>query len=357
MSAERWTLPPEWAPQDAVMLTWPHGATDWAEVLPAVEPVFVAMASAIAARERLLVVAHDAEVAAHVRSTLGAAGVELGRVAIAEVPCDDTWARDHGPLTVARGAERLPLDFVFNAWGGKFDATQDDAITQGLGRLGVFSAAPEAVPLVMEGGSVEVDGAGTLLVTTRCLLNPNRNPSLGRGAIEALLCARFGVRQVLWLEHGQLEGDDTDAHIDTLARFAPGGGIVYVACDDASDGHYEELALMEAELRALRDASGAAYRLYPLPWPSAKHGEDGRRLAASYANYLILNDAVLVPTYRDAQDGAALAVVAAAYPGREVVGIDCLPLIQQGGSLHCLTMQLPAGRSRRGCVGVEPRRR
>lgn len=348
MSAERWTLPPEWAPQDAVMLTWPHAATDWGEVLEEVEPVFVEIARAVAARERLLVVTHDGAVRARVEGLLAAAGVELARVRCVEVACDDTWARDHGPLTVTRGEATLPLDFVFNAWGGKFDATQDDAINQALGAAGVFQRAPEPVALVLEGGSVEVDGAGSLLTTTQCLLNPNRNPSLGRGAIEALLCARFGVRQVLWVEHGHLEGDDTDAHIDTLARFAPEGGIVYVACDDPSDSHYDELAAMAGELASLRSASGAPYQLHALPWPGAKHGEDGRRLAASYANYLIINGAVLVPTYRDAQDAAALAVIAAAYPGREVIGIDCLPLIQQGGSLHCLTMQLPAGTLRSG---------
>ncbi|MBH24368.1 MAG: agmatine deiminase [Myxococcales bacterium] len=340
-------LPPEWAPQDALMITWPHAETDWGPALDEVERVWVEIALAVTPRQRLWVVAHDEAVAARVRALLGRAGVAAAQVDVWIAPCDDTWARDHGPLTVGLPGEAWqPLDFTFNGWGGRFPSDRDDAITANLGRAGAFQRAPVAMGMVLEGGSVEVDGQGSLLTTRRCLLNPNRNPKLSQGEIEDRLRRAFGVEQLLWLEHGHLEGDDTDAHIDTLARFAPERGIVYVSCDDPEDPHFAPLQAMERELEAMRDVAGRPYRLWPLPWPSPKYGEEGLRLAASYANYVIINGAVLVPTYRDRRDAEALQVVAEAHPGRRVIGVDCLGVIQQGGSLHCLTMQLPRGATR-----------
>ena len=197
--------------------------------------------------------------------------------------------------------------------------------------------------LILEGGSVESDGKGTLLTTRECLLSPNRNPHLDQAAIEQELARCLGADHFLWLAHGYLAGDDTDSHIDTLARLAPDDTILYVHCDDPEDEHFPALAAMEKELAAFRTKGGKPYRRLPLPWPKARFDGEGNRLPATYANFLIINHAVLVPTYRDPKDSEALAVVAEAFPGREVIGIDCLPLIFQHGSLHCITMQLPEG--------------
>ena len=199
------------------------------------------------------------------------------------------------------------------------------------------------MPLVLEGGSIESDGAGTLLITAACLLSPNRNPHLSREQIESLLKEQLGVERILWLHRGWLAGDDTDSHIDTLARLCPDDTILYTACDDPADEHFEELAAMKRELEGLRSRENRPYRLIPLPFPAAKQGLDDERIPATYANFLIINGAVLVPTYEDRHDAAALAAVGLSFPGREIIGINCSSIILQHGSLHCLTMQLPKG--------------
>lgn len=235
------------------------------------------------------------------------------------------------------------LDFGFNGWGLKFAANHDNLVTRTLKQQGILRPVLNTIGLILEGGSIESDGNGTLLTTSQCLLSPNRNPQLSRNELEGAMQNLFGAQHVLWLEHGHLEGDDTDAHIDTLARLCPNNTIVYVACDDPDDSHYPALQQMEQELKTLTAPDGSPYRLLGLPWPSPIYDADGNRLPASYANYLVVNDAVLVPTYRDPVDNGALAMVALAYPGREIIGIDCLPLLEQHGSLHCITMQLPQG--------------
>lgn len=338
----RFELPPEWAPQSGVMITWPHPESDWRPWLGAVEPAYMALARHITRREKLLVSCHSAE---HVASRLRDAGADPSRVLLREIPSNDTWTRDYGPLTVLdRGRPHL-LSFTFNGWGGKFAAPLDNLVTRRLHAGGAFGRLPlTTMDLVLEGGSIEVDGRGSLLTTERCLLTPTRNPHLDRSEIEAQLRWAFGVTRILWLRHGHLAGDDTDSHIDTLARFCDPYTLAYVACDDRTDEHFDDLREMEAELRLLQDPQGEPYRLVPLPWPAAKHDpEDGRRLAASYANFLIINGAVLVPTYQDPADDEALRRLAACFPDRAVIGIDSLPLIRQNGSLHCITMQLPAG--------------
>jgi agmatine deiminase len=334
-------LPAEWAAQDGVLLAWPHETSDWHPVLDLVEPVFIEIIKQISRCERVLVVAPDVEAT---RRKLAAAGVVLERVAIYAIPSNDTWSRDFGPLTVLEDGVPVLLDFGFNGWGLKFAAGQDNQITARLQAAGAFGARERRVPgLILEGGSIESDGAGTLLTTAECLLGPNRNPQLSRQGVEAELRRWLGAERILWLENGYLAGDDTDSHIDTLARLCPNDTIAYVACDDERDEHYEALRRMEAELRAFRNRDGRPYRLLPLPWPTAKYDADGERLPATYANFLVINDAVLVPTYQDSGDAAALAAVGQAFPDRAIIGIDCLPLILQHGSLHCVTMQLPRG--------------
>lgn len=334
-------LPAEWEPQDAVLVCWPHADTDWRPLLDRVEPLYAELVRQLARLATVLVVVQDA---ARVTAVLGDAGVSRDRVRLFPLPSDDTWARDFGPLTVLEnGAPRL-VDFTFNGWGGKYSAVQDDRLTAGLHRAGAFGDTPLETPgLVLEGGSVDSDGAGTLLTTSRCLLHPGRNPHLDRAGVEAALGRWLGAERVLWLEHGALEGDDTDAHIDTLARFAPGNAIVHQACDDPADAHFAPLGRMAAELAALRTRGGRPYRLLPLPWPAPRQDAAGARLPATYANFLVLNGGVLLPTYDDPADARAAAVLATAFPNHSVVPVPCTPLLEQHGSLHCLTMQIPKG--------------
>ncbi len=335
-------LPAEWEPQSAVMIAWPHAGTDWAERLAEVETTYVALAAAITRFESLVIVVADTAVEAAATSQLRAAGVDLARIRFIALPYDDTWLRDSGPITLGDDAGNFQLtDFRFTGWGGKFGATQDDALIRGLVAAGVFGrAAHRRIDWALEGGAIESDGAGSVLTTWRCLVQ--RHPEQSREEMTAILRDGLHATRVLWLDYGYLEGDDTDAHIDTLARFAPGQRIVFQSCDDPADPHHAELQRMASELAALRTTSGESYQLYPLPWaqPILDHG---RRLAASYANYLIVNGAVLVPAYGDSADAEAARIIGHAHPGREVVQVPCRPLIWQNGSLHCLTMQLPAG--------------
>lgn len=337
-------LPPEWAAQSAVQLTWPHAGSDWAPFLAEVEPVFIAIASAVTRFEHLIVACHDEKIRARVGDLFKAANLPAQRLHLYCVPANDTWARDHGPISVLCQDQITLLDFGFNGWGGKYPYDLDNRITQKLHAQNAFGETPlEIVPMVLEGGSIEVDGQGTLLTTERCLLSSTRNPMLDRTQIEAKLAELLGITRFLWLKNGYLAGDDTDSHIDTLARLCDAHTIAYVACDDPSDEHYAELKAMEAELRAFRSAADRPYRLVPLPWPNAKFDADGARLPATYANFLIINNAVLVPTYRDIADDAALEILRGCFPEHSIIGIDCLPLILQHGSLHCVTMQIPAG--------------
>lgn len=338
------SFPAEWAPQDGVQLTWPNDRGDWAPYLARVEPVFVALAREIARREQVLIGCYDNAHCLAVAERLRTAGVEMGRVRLLAAPSNDTWARDHGPITIYTDGRPRMLDFTFNGWGGKYDAELDNRITGRLAAAGAFDDCPlDPVDLVLEGGGIETDGAGTLLTTTSCLLAPTRNPHLDRAQLETRLGELLGVDRFLWLHLGHLEGDDTDGHIDTLARFCNPDTIAYQGCDDPGDSHYPALSAMAEELRALRTRDGRPYRLVELPWPQPKHNAQGQRLPATYANFLIINGAVLAPTYADPADALALERLQACFPNHAIVPIDCSALILQYGSLHCVTMQLPRG--------------
>lgn len=332
-------FPAEWYPQSGIQLTWPHEETDWAYMLDEVTTCYIELAREIARRERLLIVTPHPE---QVKQLLQGV-VDLEAVTFAQCPTNDTWARDHGGITLFCDGTPAIYDFKFNGWGLKFAANYDNLITSTLCRQGRFNARYEnRLNFVVEGGALESDGAGTLLTTSECLLSPNRNGEWSQARIEEYLKETFGLQRVLWLDHGYLAGDDTDSHIDTLARFAPGNTIVYVQCTDPTDEHYEALRRMEEQLRTFTTLEGAPYRLLPLPMANAVYDENGERLPATYANFLIMNDAVLYPTYRQpANDRAAAQVLQQAFPDREIVGIDCSPLIRQHGSLHCVTMQYP----------------
>ena len=333
-------FPAEWYPQSAVQLTWPHEDTDWAPILDEVTDCFVAIAREIVKRQKLLIVCTNE---AEVRRRLGAVDVE--KIIFREIMSNDTWARDHGGITVYINGKPVVYDFVFNGWGMKFASNYDNLITRMLTKTNTFSSEVEVFnmqPFVLEGGSLETDGHGTLLTTVACLGSVNRNEYLHPEQLEVHLKALFGLSRILLLENGYLAGDDTDGHIDMLARFCDEQTITYVQCTDERDEHFVELQAMESELKAFRTTDGQPYRLIPLPMADKVMWE-GKRLPASYANFLIINDALLMPCYQSAKDLLAQKALQEAFPGREIIGINCRSLIKQHGSLHCVTMQYPAG--------------
>ena len=330
-------FPAEWAPQQFVQLTWPHADTDWAYMLDEVQACFKNIAREIAQRQQLLIVAPDVE---DVRRQI-ANEVNMANVTLVQLPSNDTWARDHGGITIFEDGKPVILDFQFNGWGLKFASDKDNLITERLYQAGhLFGELRNCRNFTFEGGSIESDGNGTLLTTSECLLSSNRNATMTREDIEAYLLDTLGARQLLWLDHGYLAGDDTDSHIDTLARLCPNDTILYVKCDDVADEHYEALHRMEEQLKSFRTLSGQPYRLIALPMARPAY-EDDERIPATYANYLVINEAVLVPTYGTDLDAFALAQVQQAFPNYEIVGVDCQALIRQHGSLHCVTMQYP----------------
>ena len=331
-------LPAEWATQDFVQLTWPHADTDWAYMLEEVTECFVNIAREIVKRQQLLIVCLNAEEVETFFSE-----DELQRISFAEMPTNDTWARDHGGITVFEDGKAVVYDFTFNGWGMKFAANHDNQITRKLYQSGIFEAFGyrNCMDFVLEGGSIESDGEGTILTTAECLLSDNRNNS-SREVIEQKLKDYFGAEQILWLDHGYLAGDDTDSHVDTLARLCPNNTIAYVKCDDETDEHYEALKKMEEELQSFSTLKGGgSYNLIPLPMADAVYDEDGERIPATYANFLIINGAVLLPVYNSEKDAIAIAQMQKAFPKHEIVPIDCNALIKQHGSLHCVTMQYP----------------
>lgn len=333
-------FPAEWAEQSGVMLTWPHEGTDWADMLGEVEACFIAIAKAIAEREKLLIVCHNRQLLLD-----KLANCRIENIVFAELPSNDTWARDHGAITVVKGGKLTLYDFAFNGWGKKFEANLDNQITSSLYDKGFFGKKvcyENKQHLVLEGGSVESDGEGTLLTTRECLLSANRNQHLTQTEIEIQLTELFGLQQILWLSSGYLAGDDTDSHIDTLARFCDPETIAYVKCDDVNDEHYDTLIQMVRELANFRTLKNKPYNLIPLPMADPVFDGD-QRLPATYANFLIINNAVLVPFYNSTKDEITARQLQTAFPAREIIGIDCLPLIKQHGSLHCVTMQFPKG--------------
>lgn len=333
-------LPAEWFPQSGVQLTWPHAQTDWAYMLPEVQECFVHIAREIAKRELLLIVTPEPEA---VREQIEGE-VCMSRVRFCPCETNDTWARDHGAITLIDNGAPSLLDFTFNGWGKKFAAELDNEITRQAAEAGLLKGKyTNHRDFVLEGGSIESDGRGTLLTTSQCLLAPHRNEPMNREEIEEYLRSAFHLQQVLWLDHGYLAGDDTDSHVDTLARLCSPTTIAYVQCTDKEDEHYEALRAMEEQLKTFRTPAGEPYRLLPLPMVD-KIEEEGERLPATYANFLILNGAVLYPTYKQPEnDQQAKKILQQAFPECEIVGIDCCALIKQHGSLHCVTMQYPVG--------------
>lgn len=340
----KFRLPAEWEPNEYVLLSWPHEGTDWSYMLDEAVHCYIEIAKAISRYARLIIVAPDVSAAANTLKGF----VDTEKVIFVEIPTNDTWARDFGMLCTVSADVMVHInDFKFNGWGLKFASCEDNLITRRMLEKGLVGNNAEYVNrlnFVLEGGSIEVDGEGTLLTTSHCLLSPNRNGASTKDEIETELKEAFGCERVLWVDHGDLEGDDTDSHIDTLARFLPGDIIVYSACDRPDDSHYTELKLMEEELISFTTPEGKNYRTVGLPIPNGIYDEAGERLPATYANFLIINGAVIMPVYGDDHyDRLAVEKIKAAMPLYDIVTVDCRALIRQHGSLHCVTMQIPAG--------------
>jgi len=310
MNKQNRRMPAEWEPQSMVQLTWPHKDTDWAPILPEITDVYDNLAREIRKREQLLIVD--------------------------DIPHNDTWARDHGFITVEENGKKILLDFCFNGWGEKFPANLDNAINRHLYEQGLISGTYENhLDFVLEGGSIESDGKGTIFTTSCCLMAPHRNQPLTQLEIEKRLMQYLGAERVVWINHGSLIGDDTDGHIDTLVRICPNDTLLYIGDDE----DHPDLVSMEDELKTFRTLDGHPYRLLRLPLPRPIY-DDVDRLPATYANYLVVNGAVLVPTYNQPDlDQEAMNIIQQAFPDREIIGIDCRAVIKQHGSLHCCTMQ------------------
>jgi agmatine deiminase len=338
-----YAMPAEWAPHRGTWLSWPHRESSWPDRFEPVPGVFAEIVRHLAPREEVHINVGDAALEASARAALARAGVPPGNVFFHRHPTNDAWCRDHGPMFVQRGTpgpdRQLVVDWGYNAWGGKYPPFDDDdrVPTRIAEELGLPVVAPG---IVMEGGSIDVNGRGTLLTTEACLLNPNRNPTLGRAEIEAYLRDFLGVRHILWLGDG-IEGDDTDGHVDDLTRFVDPTTVVTVVEDDPADPNHAPLRDNLERLRHMTDQDGRPLDVVTLPMPRPMY-QDGQRLPASYANFYIANGVVLMPAYDPERDPEARATLARVFPGREVIPVDCRDLVWGLGAVHCVTQQWPA---------------
>ncbi|AKF24236.1 agmatine deiminase [Sulfurovum lithotrophicum] len=330
----------EWERQRCVLMSFPHEHTDWydpedpSSLNEALSP-FIRIAQAIAYKEAVYIICQAKE-------KIASMFCSTRNMTFIEIPTNDTWIRDYGYISIEEDGQTKLLDFVFDGWGGKFEAELDNSVNTLLHQKGYMGITQlEHIDFILEGGSIESDGKGTILTTSQCLCNPNRNGGSTKEEAEHKLKEYLSAKRVLWLDHGYLAGDDTDGHIDTLARFTDEATIAYVQCEDSEDEHYHALKKMEEQLRSFRQQNGNPYKLVPLPMCEAKYDKEGKRLPATYANFLITNDALVFPTYSDSQnDSKAEEILRELFPGREMIPVNCLKLIEEGGSLHCSTMQV-----------------
>ncbi len=335
----------EWESQAGVLLAWPHPDSDWGPILDAIERVYTELTTAIARHEPVVIVCRDRTHRDRVRARLAGQAAASAPVSIVTLTYNDTWIRDYGPLSIEHQGVPQLINFAFNGWGERYEAGQDRRVAERLHGLGVFGGTPmrSVDDWVLEAGSIDTDGRGTLLTTASCLLADNRNGRADRHRVEQRVGRPLGIERILWLDGGGLTGDDTDGHVDTLARFCDPATIAYATALHPRDEHYEPLRAMAAQLRGFRRPDGQPYRLVPLPLPRPIRSPIGERLPASYANFLIVNGAVVVPGYGDPMDQTARTALGACFPDREVLTLDALPLIQERGSIHCASMQVAAG--------------
>ena len=328
-------MPAEWEKQQCILMSFPHEDTDWAQenLNEALSP-FIRIAQAIAYAQAVYIICKD-------KTKIASLFCSTRNLTFIEIPTNDTWIRDYGYISIKENGENKLLDFTFDGWGGKFEASLDNSVNTALHKKGYMGTTPlESIDFVLEGGSIESDGTGTILTTTECLCNPNRNNGLSKEEVEKELEKILGNTRVLWLDYGYLAGDDTDSHIDTLARFVNKETIAYVKCEDKNDEHYDALQKMEKQLQGFTTKEGNPYILVPLPMTDAIYNNQKERLPATYANFLITNDALIYPTYADKNDTKVHEIFKILFPDKEIIPINCLKLIEQGGSLHCSTMQV-----------------
>ena len=334
------TLPAEWERQQCVLISFPHEETDWVDankpesLNQALSP-FIRIAQAIAYTQAVYIICKD-------KTAIASMFCSTNNMTFIEIPTNDTWIRDYGYISVYDKEEKKLLDFTFNGWGNKYEAHLDNAVNKILHQKGYMGISPlESIDFILEGGSIDSDGEGTLLTTSQCLCHHNRNPQYSQEEIENKLKQHLGAKRILWLDHGYLAGDDTDSHIDMLARFVNQNTIVYVQCNDQEDEHYQALEKMQTQLQSFKDSQGNPYTLIPLPMTKPIYNAEQQRLASSYANFLITNHALIYPTYGDENDKIVAGIFKDLFPDKEIIPINCLKLIEEGGSLHCSTMQIP----------------
>ena len=333
-------FPAEWEKQSAVLIAWPHTTGDFSNNLESVEQTYSIIADTITQYQRLIIVCRDDSHQQHIQALI----TNYDDIDFIHATVNDIWVRDTVFLSVEKEGSITHLNFLFNGWGEKYQHQNDNDLNHKLLNAKPFKGkAHKDIDFILEGGSVESDGIETILTTKQCLLNPNRNKGLTQQQIEQQLLENLGAKRILWLDQENLSGDDTDAHIDTLARFCSANTIAYTSCKDTDDLHYTNLKYMERQLQDFRNPEGDPYHLVALPLPKPIFDGDGQQLPANYANFLIINHAVLVPTYGDAMDDIALKRLGECFPQHEIIAIPCKPLVHQYGSLHCMTMQFPAG--------------
>lgn len=309
----------EWEKQESLFLSLPHENSDWKPYLNEILASYEELVAAIVPFQKVVLICPDEEI-------FNSRFAKFDNVEFIKIDTDDTWIRDYGMIDVENGDKILSYDFKFNAWGGKFESSKDNAVNLELAKH--FKSDLREVDFILEGGSIEFDGQGTLLTTETCLLNDNRNSKFSKEQIEAKLKELFGLKRVIWLKHGFIKGDDTDSHVDTLARFISPNTIAYACTDDKDDEHYEELKKMKQELET------TGFKLLELPLPKAKFYE-GKRLGCTYANFIFVNGALIVPTYNDPNDKIVLERLAKALPNHKIIGVNSLVFVRQNGSLHC----------------------
>ncbi|MEA1892385.1 MAG: agmatine deiminase family protein [Campylobacterota bacterium] len=321
----------EFEEQSFTQIIFPHAQTDWNEYLEEAQLNFINIINEIIKYQKCLVICDNIAI---VKSFFK----DNRNLFFVEYTTDDTWARDCSAISIVQDTRVKLLDFNFNAWGDKFDSVKDNGMSRNISPC--YSVKLQAIPFILEGGAIESNGANLLLTTSTCMLNKNRNPNLNKEQINQKLKDFFGEIEVLYLNHGYLAGDDTDSHVDTLARFLDAKSIAYVTCEDKNDEHYKELKLMQKELQNFAKLNDLT--LVKLPMPDAIQFKK-ERLPASYANFLFVNGAVLIPTYGVKQDKEALDIFKATCIGLDIIGIDCSTLVKQHGSLHCVTMNFANG--------------
>ena len=327
-------FPAEWQKQRVVLMAFPHKDTDWNSNLKSALVPFIRIAQAIAYKTPVYIICDNSK-------EISDLFCSTRNMSFIEIPTNDTWIRDYGYISVVEDGEVKLLDFTFDGWGGKFEASLDNEVNRVLHKKGYMGITPlESIDFVLEGGSIESDGEGTILTTSQCLCNPNRNGGVTKNEVEKRLAEYLGAKRVLWLDYGYWEGDDTDSHIDTLARFVAKDTIMYVQCLDEADIHFEELKKMEEQLVSFRTIEGRPYKLIALPMPSAKFDEEGNRLPATYANFLITDGALVYPSYSVDEDKIVHEIFKNFFVDKEIIPVECSRLIEEGGSLHCSTMQI-----------------